>query len=64
MSLSVATSPEDRRRVSVALTSRGLEMQRQMGELMSDCEQRLLALVSPAQQKQVRATLALLAEVM
>ncbi|MGQ9559814.1 MAG: MarR family winged helix-turn-helix transcriptional regulator [Candidatus Oleimicrobiaceae bacterium] len=62
--VTVATPPEDRRRVSVVLTSHGVEMQRQMAELMSDCEQRLLASLSPAQQKQVRAALALLAEVL
>jgi hypothetical protein len=39
-------------------------MQRQMGELMRECEQRLLASLSAEQQKQVRAALTLLAEVM
>ena len=62
--VSVETSSEDRRRVSVTLTGRGLDMQRQIGELMRECEQRLLASLSAEQQKQVRAALTLLAEVM
>ncbi len=61
---SVAPAPEDRRRVNVGLTASGVVMQRRMGELMTECEERLLKVLTPAQQEQVRTVLKLLAEVM
>lgn len=62
--VSVETAAEDRRRVQVGLTKIGLEVQRRMGDLMTECEERLLKALTPAQQEQVRRALKLLVEVM
>ncbi|MCR4438043.1 MAG: MarR family transcriptional regulator [bacterium] len=62
--VSVTTAAEDRRRVNVALTSQGKQMQLRIGELMTECEARLLAALPPQAHEKVREALTLLAEVM
>ncbi|MDZ7272136.1 MAG: MarR family transcriptional regulator [candidate division KSB1 bacterium] len=62
--VAVETAAEDRRRVEVRLTESGIHMQRRMAELMTECEDRLLKALTPAQQMQVRTALELLVQVM
>ncbi|MBC7186443.1 MAG: MarR family transcriptional regulator [Calditrichaeota bacterium] len=62
--VSVTPAAEDRRRVNVTLTNQGKEMQHRIGELMTECEERLLAALSPQAQKKVREALTLLVDVM
>jgi DNA-binding MarR family transcriptional regulator len=62
--ISLNIVPDNRRSVEASLTEKGIAMQKQLAESMSECEENITSQLDPLQLQEVRQALKILIEVM
>ena len=62
--ISMNIVPDNRRSVEASLTKKGIAMQKQLEESMSECENKITSQLSPMQTEEIKRTLKILIDVM